>query len=172
VQNIVIKATPGKKDVITYIGYDAFGRQSKEYLPYGATQNKGQYNGSASDQTHSFYNTSKYENTPNPYSEKVFEASPLYRLLEVGAPGASWAVNPSTDSDHTIKYDYGVNDSTEVRRYGVSLTSSHVPTLTNYPTYYDANDLYVVIIKDENWKPGDGDNHIVKEYINIYDRTV
>ncbi|WP_342157323.1 DUF6443 domain-containing protein, partial [Joostella sp. CR20] len=65
-QQVGIKATPTKKDVITHIGYDAFGRQALEYLPYGSSQNRGQYNGSALSQTHSFYNTAKYDNTPNP----------------------------------------------------------------------------------------------------------
>ncbi|WP_446719415.1 DUF6443 domain-containing protein, partial [Joostella sp. CR20] len=40
-QQVGIKATPTKKDVITHIGYDAFGRQALEYLPYGSSQNRG-----------------------------------------------------------------------------------------------------------------------------------
>ena len=171
-QQIAIKATPGKKDIITHIDYDAFGRQALEYLPYGTGQNKGQYNASALSQTHNFYNAAKYENTTNPYSEKVYEASPLNRVLEIGAPGASWKANPSSDADHTIKFEYATNGSNEVRNYGVSLSSTYVPTLTNSPAYYAANTLYVSVTKDENWKPEHGNNHTTREYKDKQGRVV
>src|SRR5690606_2947598 len=170
-QQVAIKASHDKYDLITHIEYDALGRQAKEYLPYRAGQNKGQYNTSALSQTNSFYNTTKYENTTNPYSEKVFEPSPLNRIEEVGAPGNPWKANPGSDTDHTIKYDYTTNGSSEVRLYQVSLTSDYTPSLVA-SGYYAAGELYVTVTKDENWKPADGDNRTTKEYKDKQDRVV
>ncbi|MEL4309202.1 hypothetical protein, partial [Joostella sp. CR20] len=64
------------------------------------------------------------------------------------------------------------NGSNEVRDYGVSLSSAYVPTLTNSPAYYGANQLYVTVTKDENWKPGDGNNHTTREYKDKQGRVV
>ncbi|RXP51975.1 hypothetical protein EC396_11975, partial [Lutibacter sp. HS1-25] len=76
-----------------------FGRQNKDYLPYAIATSGGTYQTNALSSTESFYNVSKYENTTNPYSEKNYEASPLNRVLEQGAPGADWAVNKNSDAD-------------------------------------------------------------------------
>ncbi|MGS2762773.1 DUF6443 domain-containing protein [Sinomicrobium sp. M5D2P9] len=170
-QEVAVKASNDKNDLITHIEYDAFGRQAKEYLPYRAGQNKGQYNGNALLQTNSFYNTTKYENTTNPYSEKVFEPSPLNRIEEVGAPGNPWKANPASDTDHTIKYDYTTNGGSEVRLYEVSLTSDYTPSLVA-SGHYTAGELYVTVTKDENWKPADGDNRTTKEYKDKQGRAV
>ncbi|UGU17926.1 DUF6443 domain-containing protein [Sinomicrobium kalidii] len=170
-QEIAIKASDGKQDLITHIEYDEFGRQDKEYLPYRAGQNKGQFNGSALSQTNSFYNTTKYENTTNPYSEKVFEPSPLNRVEEVGAPGTPWKASPNSDNDHTIKYRYTTNGDSGVRLYQVSLTSDYTPSL-EASGLYEANQLYATVTKDENWQPGDGHLHTTWEFKDKQDRVI
>ena len=100
-QQIGIRQSPTGKDIITHIGYDPFGRQNKNYLPYvpEVAGSEGTFRiGNQQQATTNFYNTPKYENTQNPYSETHFEASPLNRVLEQGAPGTDWAV------DKTIRH--------------------------------------------------------------------
>ncbi|MEP5340210.1 MAG: DUF6443 domain-containing protein, partial [Algibacter sp.] len=75
-QSVAARAGGNKEDIITHIEYDEFGRQVKDYLPY-ATSNiiSGDYIPTALSDIESFYSTTKYENTLNPYSEKDLEAS-------------------------------------------------------------------------------------------------
>ncbi|SFW76217.1 RHS repeat-associated core domain-containing protein [Sinomicrobium oceani] len=170
-QEVAVRASNDKHDIITHIEYDSYGRQVKEYLPYRAGQNKGQFNGSALSQTNSFYDTTKYENTTNPYTEKVFEPSPLNVVEEIAPPGVPWKADPSRDSDHTIKYKHTTNANEEVRLYEVSLTSDFTPSLVA-SGYYTSRELYVTITKDENWQPADGDNRTTKEYKDKQGRIV
>ncbi len=174
VQNIGVKAGGNHEDIVTFITYDAYGRQSKEYLPYATINNGGAFKANALTATNSFYNTVKYENTINPYSEKYFEASLLNRVKEQGAPGSDWVVNKNSDLDHTIKFDYKTNTSaTEVRLYSVSLSSDYTPTLQNpSPYYYGVGELYKTITKDENWQPSDGTNRTTEEFKDKQGRVI
>ncbi|WP_282086826.1 DUF6443 domain-containing protein [Aquimarina algiphila] len=87
-----------KNDIVTRVEYDIQGRQRKEYLPYATsgTRNGGFYSNAALE-TNSFYDTSTYENTLNPYSEKIIEASPLNRVQKQAAPGNDWKVGAVTN---------------------------------------------------------------------------
>ena len=173
-QNIAIRGGGDKEDIITHITYDNIGRQDKEYLPFALSNNGGAYKSNALTETNNFYNTAKYQNTTNPYSEKYFEDSPLNRVHEQGAPGASWSLNKASDTDHTIKFKYRTNTSaTEVRKYTVSLASDYTPTLVNpSPYYYEVGQLYKTITKDENWKASDGLNKTTEEFTDKLGRVV
>jgi hypothetical protein len=171
-QEIAIRSGGQKQDVIKYVDYDAFGRQSKEYLPYAENTNGGGYRANALTATNSFYNTSKYENTANPFSEKNFEASPLNTLLEQAAPGSSWVLNKSSDIDHTIKFDYASNkQANEVRLYNVTVNSDYT-TILSTSGYYAVNTLSKTITKNENWKPIDGYNKTTEEFKDKLGRIV
>ncbi|MGH2667478.1 DUF6443 domain-containing protein, partial [Flavobacterium sp.] len=102
IQQIANGQSNSGKDIVTHIEYDAYGRQPKEFLPYANTSASLNYNSNAGGETAAFYNTAAYENTANPYSEKLFEASPLNRVTKQAAPGEAWAMN----SGHEIKLDY------------------------------------------------------------------
>ena len=175
-QHIGIRQSPTGKDIITHIGYDEFGRQDKNYLPYvpDDIDSEGLFRTSNQAQaTTSFYNTPKYEHTPNPYSETHFEASPLNRVLEQGAPGADWELDKTSDADHTIKYDYQTNTESDlVRLYKVAFigNDTQAPQLQD-AGFYAPNQLYKTITKDENWKPAtnynnDGTNTTTEEFKN------
>ncbi|GAA3594118.1 hypothetical protein GCM10022396_09130 [Flavivirga amylovorans] len=154
-QSVAVRGGGLSEDIITHIDYDPFGRQDKEYLPYAISSNGGLYRTGALVATTSFYNTTKYENTLNPYSEKHLEASPLNRVLEQGAPGEDWAVNKNSDSDHTIKFGYLTNaDSDYVKCYSVSFPTgdTEAPQLVDNGVYPE-NQLYKTVTKDENWQP-------------------
>ncbi|KDN55708.1 RHS repeat-associated core domain-containing protein [Flavobacterium seoulense] len=157
IQKIGIRAGGGtsSKDIITHIAYDNFDRVAKEYLPYTDDASCGMFRtGDIDILTKSFYNTSKYENTINPYSEKQFEASPLNRVLKQAAPGNDWALG----NGHEIKMDYKSNlDIDEVKKIKVVLASSMIsntvtyqPELQNTGSYYSENELYKTVTYDEN----------------------
>ncbi len=113
VQSRAIGKSPFGKDIVTHTTYDNLGRQARAYLPYASTQSNGLYETGGDSKTVAQYNTAKYGNTTNPYSEKLFDNSPLNRVLETGAPGAPWLADPNSDTDHTVKMNYAVNTGTQ-----------------------------------------------------------
>ena len=117
--------------------------------------------------TNQFYNTEKYEHTTNPYTQQIFEASPLNRVLKQAAQGDSWKVIIGSENDHTIKTDWTTNLTEEVVHYEVAFIDENTqkPTLVK-KGFYPAESLYVTVIKDENWTPQDQQNHTTREYKN------
>ncbi len=155
-------------DIVTPIVYDAFGRQTHDYLPYAAQTATMAYDTAAVANVSAFYNTTAYENTTNPYSQKRLEASPLGRIMEQGAPGLDWLVDHENDDDNTIKFEYGTNVAGEVKLFKANATlhPSFSSPLYNIAlvngagtTYYNPGQLYKTITRDENWKPVPA-NHI------------
>ncbi len=168
------------KDIITPVVYDAHGRKTKDYLPY-ADLSQGEYVPNdlvAIPSINNYYTTTYSEDldaTPNPYSEKHLEPSPLSRLLEQGAPGADWKVDKTANTDHTIKFDYQSNTVNEVINYTVIFPTDNteVPQL-HYNGTYSAGQLYKSITKDENWSPNQTHlkNHTTEEFKNKQGQVV
>ena len=161
-------------DIVTSMEYDQYGRQAKEYLPYSQLSGQGAMDNSASTTVYDYYNTYKYDNTTNPYSESIYEPSPLNRVLEQGAPGDPWKADPGSDNDHTIKFVYQTNNSsTEVKRFNVAFSggNTEAPYLQDIG-HYAIGELYKTITKDENWTPADGNNRTTIEYTNKEEQVV
>lgn len=182
-QNIAIKASPDKKDIITHAEYDAFGRQAKDWLPYNDTiGDLGSYRGDISFDTQQYYELNYVNDFVgvtqtidiNAFSEKEIEPSPLNRVLKQAAPGKDWKLG----NGHEIKYEYETNASTEVKNFGVTLNfidSIYIPTLVLNSTtgdYYQGNKLYKNIVKDENWELSDGNNHTTDEFKDKHGRVL
>ena len=158
-QNIAIRAGGDSEDIVTHIDYDAFGRQVKDYLPYAIAKiynNDGVYKDNSLSSVNSFYNITEYENTTNPYSEKLLEASPLNRVLKQAAPGNDWELN----SGHEIKLDYQVNVANEVKLFNANTSWNASKELYDISlgnstgtVFYQAGQLYKTVTKDENWIP-------------------
>lgn len=174
-QSVQWKGSPAKRDLVTPIAYDAYGREDKKYLPYAATAatSIGSYKTTAITDQNSFY-TSPSGTTwtapgvvvipgNNALSKTVFEASPLNRVLEQGAPGAVWQPGArTTTAGRSVVTSYSSNNSTTayattgfaVRLYKATAStvagSEHLRTLSG-TTYYGANQLYLTITKNENW---------------------
>ncbi len=170
-QQIGIAQSSGivKKDIVSHTDYDDFGRQKKKYLPYTiGNTTPGHYDINALNGIKDYYNTTKYDNTVNPFSEKDLESSPLNRILKQAAPGNDWAL----DSGHEIKFDYETNshdqnnvsnpDNDNVRLFTVSITNNEPSLLPS--TFYVTGKLYKTITKDENWTTGK--NHTTEEFKN------
>src|SRR5690554_1634926 len=182
IQQVAHKQSGDGKDIITHIEYDQFGRQPKEYLPYEANATAMLFDSNALTNTLNFYYTQYYENTTNPYSEKLFEKSPLNRVQEQAAPGNAW----SLANGHTIKFGYNTNENGEVKRFYANTTGmedgAYKATLS-MSGHYAPNQLYKTTITDENgaetieYKDKEGrvvlkrtfNNHWVHDTYYVYD---
>lgn len=165
------------KDIVTHIEYDAAGRQAREYLPFVSLSPTLDYSPSAATDVGNFYGSPNpaqtgnptFEATGNPYSEKLFEASPLARVLKQAAPGNAWKMPASAaDSDHTIRTEYlsnSVADGVKLYRATVSpLSRGYYPAVLSQQGIYPAGALYKTVIKDENWTAGN--SHTSQEFKN------
>ncbi|MDC6384607.1 DUF6443 domain-containing protein [Muricauda sp. SK9] len=163
-------------DVVSHIGYDSYGRQDKEWLPFPEISGEmGSYRGDITTKIQQYHLDQHPEDFPstslgnvNAYSQKNFENSPLNRVQEQGAPGKDWKIG----NGHGRHFDYQSNVSNEVRRLSVSLSHSnglYSPTLVN-SGYYLAGELYKNIIKDENHISGT--DHTTEEFVDKLGRVV
>jgi RHS repeat-associated protein len=154
IQQVAHQQSGTGKDLVTPIAYDGFGRQEKDYLPYAPTTSASlDYKPSALTEVNTFYNTAVYENTANPYSQKLFEASPLNRVLQQAAPGESWKLG----NGHEIKINYQTNTASEVKLFSATATWNLASGLYDISlgnatatVFYAANQLYKSVIYDEN----------------------
>ncbi|WP_310554478.1 DUF6443 domain-containing protein [Flavobacterium sp.] len=172
IQQIANAQSNTGKDIVTHIEYDAFGRQTKEFLPYANLAPSLNYNTGAGTAVSSFYNTAAYENTTNPYSEKLLENSPLNRVLEQAAPGNMWSLTNAVK--HTIRMDYQTNTATEVKYFKATaiwnITKGLYDISITNLSDYDVNQLYKTITKDENWTSGS--NNTSEEFKNKEGKVV
>jgi RHS repeat-associated protein len=158
------QGSPLGNDVVQHIDYDAFGREQYQYLPYVANEVGGAYKSSAVDAINNFYNGASTLNTnvakdESPFSRTVFEASPLNRVLKQGAPGAAWQPDEDYETeDKAMAFEYTTNGEDEVYLWEV-LDDQCV---LGDGSYYEPNELYVTVIKDENWESGN--DGTVREY--------
>jgi len=168
IQQIAHKQSNTGKDIVTHIEYDQFGRQTRDYLPYVSTGASLNYVSSAQTDLLDFYaspnatNTGNpyFEATGNPFSEKQLENSPLNRVFKQAAPGDAWGLPQTTGltDDRSIKFDYQTNVINEVKYFQIisSWNSSkelYDPVIAQ-TGFYDENQLYKTITKDENWTSG------------------
>ncbi len=96
VQNITVQGSPLKKDIVMAKKYDAFGRDSINFLPYVTNSSTGAYVSDPETGSINFYNNSipGHESGNSPWNETFYESSPLNRVDELQGPDA-WQTNPS-----------------------------------------------------------------------------
>ncbi|WP_303315360.1 DUF6443 domain-containing protein [Flavivirga abyssicola] len=171
-QNIAVSAGGEYEDIITPITYDEFGRKIRDYLPYAVSSNLGAIRTNPIQEVHDFYNTSKYENTINPYSNTILENTAQSRVLEQGAPGNDWIVDSKVNyydviKNKSIKFLYTLNaDHQNIKLFEVSFLNDNKsdPKLEDMGVYGD-NELYQTDTKDENWVHG-SNSHSTQEFKN------
>ncbi|TDP58619.1 DUF6443 domain-containing protein [Flavobacterium dankookense] len=177
IQQIAKAQSATAKDIITHIEYDGFGRQTMEYLPFASQQNTMLFMDSNTLKQEQATQYQTWYGDVNPYSEKRLENSPLNRVLEQAAPGNDWAMNNA--EKHTIRFDYQTNVANEVKLY--KATATWVPAKGLYEialvnetgsVYYEPNQLYKTITKNENWKTADGDKNTTVEFKDKEGRVV
>ncbi|WP_296148495.1 DUF6443 domain-containing protein [uncultured Flavobacterium sp.] len=154
VQQVAGKQSSEGKDIVTHIEYDAFGRQAKEYLPYPSANTALEF---TSPQTALQATLSHYQSAygdANPFSEKLFEASPLNRVLKQAAPGNDWAIG----NGHEVNMDYQTNAAADAVKLYIANAGApsggYYPVSLSQQSNYPAGMLYKTVTKDENWISG------------------
>ncbi|MBE7178515.1 MAG: RHS repeat-associated core domain-containing protein, partial [Mucilaginibacter polytrichastri] len=178
------------KDLVQPVEYDEYDREAKKYLPYAVTTaTPGAYRpaaiGAGSEQA-SFYNPSGstgaqlaagHARNAAPFALTVFEASPLNRPLEQGAPGQPW--QPGTrgvNTGRTIATEYAINTGAGDRSVRLFFADEVTTAGQEYKrrlrstANYAAGELYLTILKDENWTSGK--TNTTEEYKDKEDRVV
>lgn len=160
-QQILKSAGGNSEELIKHFEYDAMGRASKSYLPYAADLASPLNMVTGAKQNINTYYKSKFPQdfpgTENPYREVLFEKTPSGRPVIIGEPGNDWKIDANGNPDHTLKASYDANKASEVYHFDVTFTNGDYlqPNLV-YNGYYNANELFVTIVKNENWKTADG----------------
>jgi RHS repeat-associated protein len=158
------------QDIVSAVEYDAFGRESKNYLPYPVVGGKGDYS--------AIYNTAtagqSFYNDKRPFNQKVYEDSPLNRVVKQAGAGNEWAfdASPTIFTDRTVKSKTVTNIANEVIMFNVMTSDgsgkSYVagvyrPNFGGFDIFvtnntYPANTLLVKELRDENNTTGTGGN--------------
>lgn len=150
IQQVQVQQSPGGGDVVVPTVYDAYGRTPTTYLPYTLPSGSlGAYQPAALSQQTTFYQAGavgslNVAHDTQPFATTVFEASPLNRPIEQGAPGAAW--QPAAGgSGHTLKFLRRPNTAGEVRQWVCGTVKSIFS-----PGFYAPGQLAVVETTDEN----------------------
>ncbi len=162
-QIVTVQGSPTFKDVIQPIAYDAFGREDKKYLPFPASGGNGTYRTDAVTAQNNFY-TAPTPGIPSmpgaAFSQTKFEASPLNRVEQQGAPGASWKLS----SGHTVRTSYGTNATGEVKLWAIGAAGASTEG------YYEPGTLHKTIGMDENWVSGKIGT--IEQFVDLEGHTV
>ncbi|MFC1224435.1 DUF6443 domain-containing protein [Pedobacter sp. BG31] len=201
-QSIQVKGSPSGRDLVQPITYDQLGRQSTKYLLYAAAaaSSDGSYKSAALAEQAAFYGSSSGSTTDGnrvggiiqtstPFAQTVFENSSLARVVEQGNYGMAWQTSSAPDNDHTLRASFTSNDqastfntsntgnnpgSRKVAYYQAIVNSdgSYSLVRTGNTATYAPGLLTVSILKNENWKPGDGCFGTTEEYKDKEGNTV
>ena len=148
-QTVQKAITPNGSDLVSGVTYDAFGRESQQWLPVVAQGNNGAY---VSNYQTLAVGQSAYSEG-NPYNLTEYEPSPLNRVTKQYGPGTAWQSNGKSQ-----KTDYIAN-GTDVKYFYVE--GDVLKCNGNYP----AASLYGVGSIDE-------DNKHVVEYTDKLGRKI
>jgi len=147
-QKVGWQSSPEEKDLVEPIIYDQYGRNPHSYLPYADGQNgwykddflkKDEANYTSSKQ-YQFYQgtTTGVVNDNAPYSQMVYEPSPLNRVTTQYGPGEEW-------SDKGVTYGYEVNTPAD----GVKIWEIDANDQPEYSVVYGVGELTKNVTADE-----------------------
>ncbi len=157
----------GAVDLISMQVYDAYGRESYQYLPTPAMAtannahvNNGFFKRDPFVQQHNFYSNSDPHQNPIAgqgetyyYNHTKYEASPLNRVLESFAPGNNWVGTShltEKNSRRSVKADQWFNTAIDsVRIWRVTDVANNWGTYQS-PGVYQPGQLYKTITTNEN----------------------
>jgi len=142
-QSVSVSASPLGNDIVTPIKYDQLGRVAMKYLPYASSTADGSYRITDSTEQAAFYSSSpspKCATDNRPFSETIFEASPLNRAMQQYGPGQDWFAN-----NHATNIAYLTNAANEVPLWIISGNT------VSYSSNYAPGTLYKTQTTDENW---------------------
>jgi RHS repeat-associated protein len=160
-QSVTLKGSPQQKDLVQFSEYDQLGRQVKSYLPYAATTATGLFRTGALTEQAIFYSTpgEKHAKDGSPYSQQVFDNSPLQRVLKAGSVGAGYQTN-----EHYKTYSTRTNTSGEtIRRWNSdgSAASSYAVGTLNVTIGTDEEGSETIVYTNN-----EGQTVLKKQYVN------
>jgi RHS repeat-associated protein len=174
-QTVAVQSSPNKADVVQPVAYDALGRQQLSYLPYVSSEQTGRYKANAlaasgsylSSEQYQFYNngtSGKVADDTRPYSETVFEASPLFRPLKVFGAGKAWYDSLRPQEFSYVVNEHGTTGSQEqIIAWTINASGTPERSLASSAIasggYYNSGFLRISIKKDEEGTQ-------VREYID------
>jgi RHS repeat-associated protein len=161
VQEIAIAASPGQKDMVRPIVYDQLGRQTTGYLSYISSTATGEFQGVALMDQAIFYGTTgqKIAMDSSPFSQQVFENSPLQRMFQSGSVGAGFQ-----PGEHYKSMSYRSNTSGEtIRQWNPdgSAASSYATGTLSVTIATGEEGEQAIVYADKN-----GKTVLKKQYLN------
>ena len=158
-QSVVRWGSPDKKDIVTPMVYDPYGRQAINYLPYEHDHSSSDFVliDTAIARQHDYY-TYRFggNDGDHAYAETGFEPSPLDRVLEQASPGYAWRMG--SGKTVTTSYEFNTSqDEVKLYLYGDLQVSAQ--------SHYPAGELTKVITKDE-------DNHETITFTDKLGQTI
>jgi RHS repeat-associated protein len=140
-------ATNTGADMVSAVVYDAYGRESYQYLPFAANGNNtadGTFKMNAFQQQATFA-AAQYPGETYYYSKTEFDGSPLNRVTKSMSPGNSWV---GSNRAMSVK-EYFNTDLDDVKIWHV--TNSTTGGFGSYAAagIYIAGELYKTITQDE-----------------------
>lgn len=168
IQHVQTQASPMRFDMVTPKVYDAFGRESKTLLPYVSGSNNGLFNTGAQSAQSDFYDnglTDRVIDDSRPFSETIFEASPLNRPLRIEGAGEAWnAAGRAIEYRYLVNLD-GIGDGEErVVNWEVDSNGDPVRSGAN-GGFYPSSQLMIKSVIDE-------EGYETREYVDKEGRTV
>ncbi|MBB1646780.1 DUF6443 domain-containing protein [Sphingobacterium sp. UME9] len=152
-QTVQLMASPSFRDIVQYIEYDGFERESIKYLPHvKKLEGDGSFKSTAKDDQLAYYDDlniwdSGIKETKKPYAVTIFDRSPLNRVVEQGSPGMTWQPLPVVGAGHTIKTEYSTNTESGVHTVNLwEITADGAA----YTKIYGGGKLYRTTLRDEN----------------------
>jgi hypothetical protein len=187
-QTVNREASPSQQDMVQSMVFDSFGRENKKYLPVVINTKDGWYKsnlidpttGSYTNQALNFYNNTddKIADDPRPYSETIFEASPLNRPDKDYGVGQAWAPEALGGNNKFLQHSYQVNQhgtgssATQEKVIAWAINNSgelvRAGVTTEYVMaggYYASGQLTIKSTKDE-------EGNEVREYTNKEGRVI
>ncbi|MCI5059265.1 MAG: RHS repeat protein, partial [Flavobacteriales bacterium] len=111
-QIVNLNQSPSNKDVVQIYEYDAFGRETKEYLPFTDISNGGQFRSNAKLLQNIFYGSIA---NAFAYSEMQYDSAAIQIPIMAGAPGTSWFIG----SGHEKLISFRSCNTPDVRMFDV-----------------------------------------------------
>ncbi|SHN45104.1 DUF6443 domain-containing protein [Chitinophaga sp. CF418] len=139
VQTVQKRWSPLGKDIVNFNIYDSMGRTRNDYLPYIATTTTGDAQNSPLTDHANFYNI-YYSGELTPYTQNVYERSPMGTMQKMMAPGRSWG-----GSSRGVTSQYMVNAVSDSVR--IWIMNGNLPASSSR---YAAGELLEDTRTDEN----------------------
>jgi RHS repeat-associated protein len=173
-QTVAREASPAAKDMVYPVVYDEYGRKPRAYLPYAVDETTGlfktvtyQANG---DYVNDFYrrNNDAIANDTKPFSDVIYEPSPLNRVTKETGTGRDWQTQNRSTNHGYLSNTHGTGTGQE-KVVAWTLDASGMPiryASTSTPDgFYATGTLTVKNTNDE-------DGHVVREYMQLSGRVI